>query len=174
VLKYTYAAHLPAEELIDCRDTYNGILTPGRQNHREGTTAAVALSWVVAHKSTLNILERTRPKGLMKGYAGGSGLFWLVMSLRREGNSAIYIRGFGEAYREYTIDQFGPDYMNVYKSYFTQDCNDESSLPEHNYDHIQDFSLTVDEQIYGEALFATMEGLTNCIIVIPSTPPRTL
>jgi hypothetical protein len=29
---------------------------------------------VVAHKSTMNMLERTRPKGLIKGYAGGSGL----------------------------------------------------------------------------------------------------
>ena len=92
------------------------------------------------------------------------------MSLPGEGTSAIYIRGFGEAYMEYTIDQFGPDYMNVYKSYFTPDCNDESSLPEHM-TTFPDFSLQVDEQIYGEALFATMEGLANYIIVIPNQVP---
>ena len=90
-----------------------------------------------------------------------------MMSLPGEGTSAIYIRGFGNAFMMYTEDDHGPDYMNVYKSYFTPDCNDESSLPEHM-THFPDFTLQVDEQIYGEALFATMEGLTNYIMAVPN------
>ena len=55
----------------------NKISVSKLQKHIEHSCPALSRAsmgrLVVAHKSTLNMLERTRPKGLMKGYAGGSG-----------------------------------------------------------------------------------------------------
>jgi hypothetical protein len=77
------------------------------------------------------------------------------------------MRGFGEYSVEHKIDIFGPAFMNIYRSYFTADCNDEASLPAHM-EHHPDYELTVDNQTSGEALYATMQGMTNYMIALPS------
>ena len=56
----------------ECDKCVLGRILTEYQDRKQGNTDFVG-RLVVAHKSTMNMLERTRPKGLMKGYAGGSG-----------------------------------------------------------------------------------------------------